>query len=734
MKKTIIIVCISVILTGLAFFLLSPRLSELKKRDIHIAFAGGINGNFKTDVGTAVNGIKLYIDKINKAGGIEGRKIKLRLFDDKDRPDIAMKVASEIGEDKDILLVIGHFLSSTSLAAGKLYKRYGIPVITASATATAVTAENEWYFRVIPHNAFQGIFIAYYCRTLSSRSVCFVFQNDPYGLSVAEPFERTVQDIGLEIKIKESFDAGSKNANEQLEKIAYNLSRVEEPGVIFLALYPDIAAKLIIALKQSGKPYSIIGTDTLTSESFIEEFKKNDLEKTSPGYYSDNIYSTSPFLMDTANEKAYFFRKEFIKEYGGEPPWLTASHYDAAATAVEAIRKTGIQDDGTVQLYRKKIRSSLAAMSNSENGIKGVGGYINFDKNGDSNRPLSVGFYKNHRFIPAFSMYEAGAESEQKKDILEGILEGRSIRIGNLLLNKTDVVYTGIAVNEISNLNLKKGTCTADFYLWFRYKGDLNIADIRFVNSVMPVQLDSPISDVSEDGIRLRLYRLQADFRMDTDFRRYPFDSQTVCIRFCHERLTREELIYVSDVWGQPETVRRKHSGKIKLESGERWKVTRALSYQDIITYSSSIPDALNSRQTVNYSRFNTEILIDRQNFREIKAIFPIALIMTGLYAVCFIRHKRYNIRALSLTVILTATVFFHRELAAGLKSEYITVVGYAFFTEYLLIALSLLLTGLLFTLDCQGKTEKQKQIVLAEKILYPCLVFAAALMMMFIA
>jgi len=88
----------------------------------------------------------------------------------------------------------------------------------------------------------------------------------------------------------------------------------------------------------------------------------------------------------------------------------------------------------------------------------------------------------------------------------------------------------------------------------------------------------------------------------------------------------------------------------------------------------------------------------------------------------------------LYLTVILTATVFFHRELSAGLKSEYITVVGYAFFTEYLLIALSLLLTGLLFTLDRQGKTEKQKQIVLAERILYPCLVMAAALMVMFIA
>lgn len=732
MKKTISIICISVILTGLTVFFLSPKLSELRKEDIHIAFAGGINGHFKTDVRTAIRGIQLYIDKINKAGGIEGKKIKLRIFDDGDRPDTAVKVASEIGEDKDIVLVIGHFLSSTSLAAGKIYKRYGIPVITASATATAVTADNGWYFRVIPHNAFQGRFLAYYCRTLDSRSVSLVFQKDPYGLSIAEPFEQTAQDIGLEIKNKSAFDPESKNAGEELEKIASDLNRTDEPGVIFLALYPNYAAKLIIALKQSGNLYSIIGTDTLISESFIEEFKKNNLEQMTPGYYSDDIYATSPFMIDTANEKAYIFRKEFMKKYGEEPPWVAASHYDAAAAVVEALKKSDIQGRENLQRNRRKVRSSLAAMSNARNGLKGVGGYIYFDKNGDSGRPLSVGFYKRHLFIPAFSMYQTKPEAEQTGNILKEILEGKTILIGNLMLNKADVVYTRIVVKEIRNLNLKKGTFTADFYLWFRYKGDLSIEDIEFVNAVLPIQLGSPISDTVTEGVRVRLYRVRADFKIDTDFRMYPFDYQILSLQFCHERRTREELIYVSDVWGEPETVRREHRGRIKLESDDKWKVSRVYSYQDVITYIPNIPDISNSRQTDNYSRFNTAIRIERQNFREVKALLPIALILAGLYAVCFIPCKLYNIRALSLTAILTASVFFHRELAAGLKSECITAFSYMFFTGYMLTALSLVLTGILFTFERQGKTEKQKQVLRAEKILYPCLLLISGLIMTF--
>ncbi len=734
MKKTVFIVCISVILTGPTVFFLSSEWSGLKKQDIYIAFAGGINGGFKAGTQEAVNAINLYLNKINKAGGIKGKQVKLRIFDDKDQPAEAKKIASEIGEGKDIVFVIGHVLSFTSLAAGKIYKKQGVPILTASASAKAVTMDNEWYFRIIPHNGFQGEFIAHYCRISGSKAVSFIFQKDEYGLGFAEPFEKTVRDLGLEIKVKAELDTKSRNLDEACRKIADELKPVEEPGIIFLALYPDYAEKFIVAFKDSGKNYTIIGTAAFASEAFISRFRNLPNEQSRPGYYSDNIYGISPFLIDIANEKAYIFREEYKKKYREEPGWMAASHYDAAAIAVEALRKSDIQDDGTVQQNRKKIRDLLAGMSTVETGIKGVSGYLYFDKNGDCNRPLAVGFYKKQRFIPTFSLYQTESRPEKRKNILKNILEGESILIGNSLLNKSDVVYTGIAVNEICNLNLKKGTFTADFYLWFRYKGNFEDADIRFVNAVEPVRPGPPISDTVENGIRVRLYRIRADFRIDTDFSMYPFDSQTVSVQFCHERRTREELIYVKDVWGEPDTVRRKHGGRIKLESEDRWKLGEVSSYQDIVTYSSSlgIPHIFNSWQTINYSRFNTSIRLDRRNFREIMLLLPIVLMMTGLYAVCFIPSDRYRIRVLSFTAILTATIFFHRELATGLQADYMTIVGYVLFTTYMLTALSVLLTGLLFIFHRQGNTKKQKQIIRAEKILYPCLFLIAGLMMIF--
>lgn len=123
MKKTVYIVCISVMLTGLTvFFLSSGRQAEFRTDDIYIAFAGGINGSFKAGTREAVNAVTLYLNKVNAAGGIKGKKIKLRVFDDKDRPAEAKKIASEIGEGKNIVFVMGHVSSFTSLAAGKSIK------------------------------------------------------------------------------------------------------------------------------------------------------------------------------------------------------------------------------------------------------------------------------------------------------------------------------------------------------------------------------------------------------------------------------------------------------------------------------------------------------------------------------------------------------------------------------------------------------------------------------------
>ena len=92
-----------------------------------------------------VGGVNLYIAEINRCGGVDGRKVNVLAYDDQNNKDIARERAREVARDSNALVVIGYYYRSISLEGGKIYKRYGIPAVTASATAPKVTEYNEWY-------------------------------------------------------------------------------------------------------------------------------------------------------------------------------------------------------------------------------------------------------------------------------------------------------------------------------------------------------------------------------------------------------------------------------------------------------------------------------------------------------------------------------------------------------------------------------------------------------------
>jgi branched-chain amino acid transport system substrate-binding protein len=109
---------------------------------LQLAFIGPLSGK-DSDAGQAMlDGVNLCVAEINRRGGVDGRKVKVLVYDDQNNKDIARERAREIARDSNALVVIGHYYSSISLEGGKIYKQYGIPAVTASATAPEITEGN----------------------------------------------------------------------------------------------------------------------------------------------------------------------------------------------------------------------------------------------------------------------------------------------------------------------------------------------------------------------------------------------------------------------------------------------------------------------------------------------------------------------------------------------------------------------------------------------------------------
>ena len=213
---------------------------------LQIAVVGPLSGKDQQAGQAMLNGVKLYVDEINRSGGISGRRFEVIAYDDQNNKEMARKRALEIAKDSNTLIVIGHYYSSISLEGGKIYEEYGIPAVTASATAPEVTEDNDWYFRVVPDTHLQGKFSALYMKNiLEQEAVNIVFEQDAYGTALQRSFKLAALDAGLRIKKIWSINSEIDDVDRKFDVITHELQLDPKPGALFVALQDHEAAKLV---------------------------------------------------------------------------------------------------------------------------------------------------------------------------------------------------------------------------------------------------------------------------------------------------------------------------------------------------------------------------------------------------------------------------------------------------------------------------------------------------------
>jgi branched-chain amino acid transport system substrate-binding protein len=690
--------------TGMMMFCFVP-LCIADSDTLQIAVIGPMSGKDHEGGQAMLDGVNLYVNEVNQSGGINGRTLEVIAYDDQNNKAMARNKAMEIAKKSKALVVIGHYFSSTSLEGGKIYKEYGIPAVTASATAPQVTEGNGWYFRVVPDTNLQGKFSALYIKNiLEQEAVNIVFEQDAYGTTLNHSFGRASRDSGLRIKNVWSINSEIDDVDRKFDAITQELQLDPNPGALFVALQDHEAAKLVRSIRDAGIQLAIMGGDAIGSESFQRQFVKIPSETRNPGHYTDGIYATTFFISDISNRKARQFTKTFIRRFGREPDDMVATHYDAAAIAVEAIRKAKIEID--VAQSRKNIRNQLSSFRTIETAHKGITGRIFFDEHGNVVKPFPIGVYSHGRLISAPTQLGPIVNLDTIVDLQKELAEGNIIPIDDLFVYRTMVIYTGIDINEISNINPRNETFTADFYLWFRHRGYLDYSKIEFLNAVEDLRLrDEPIMEMTVQNTTYRAYRIKGDFNEEFIFRDYPFDSQTLSIRFRHKKFNSERLVFVTDDIGMQRYGGRTPAERLKEYSGlskaAPWHLQDILVFSDIGAADSTLGNPgmfhATADTAISYSRFNVVTEIERNaKSYVLKNLMPLFIVVLLGYIMLFVSPEGPPFVArMSLGVIALLTAVFLRLEAAGQLPNigYLVALDYMYFAVYVLILSGIVIT-----------------------------------------
>src|SRR3954468_11138194 len=230
-------------------------LSWKRSTPICIAFANSLTGASNSAGTESLMAAQIYIDQVNATGGVDGRRIELVVFDDASSADVARDTVQPIA-DSPCLAVLGHYLSTASLAAGTGYKFVGIPALTGTSFADDVTIANEYYFRAQTTNSVQGRSIAEYLRAVMKAPVVhLVYSRDHYGRSFVRGFAQGYQQQQVDAF---AFDPDPATRGSSIREMVEMLAKEPEPGIIVLGTASPALADLIMVLRRRGLAAPII--------------------------------------------------------------------------------------------------------------------------------------------------------------------------------------------------------------------------------------------------------------------------------------------------------------------------------------------------------------------------------------------------------------------------------------------------------------------------------------------
>ncbi|HEU5433475.1 MAG TPA: ABC transporter substrate-binding protein, partial [Thermomicrobiales bacterium] len=704
---------------------------------VYVAFAGGMSGPGAAYDTEMVDSIRLYFDRVNRDGGIDGHPVQLLVYDDKDDPATAQSVARKIVADGRAVLVIGHRTSSASDAAAPIYDAAEMPAITATANADNVTLGHPWYFRMTFNNTTQGTLLAAYLHdVLKVDRISIVADNSDYGSSLfagvmaAYPAHGQVRHALVVDVVNGQFAAS-------LAQAVSALRNDPDPGTIVLAVETGHAEQTIVALRDAGIAAPILGSEAIGSDLFLAALANLPAERERPGRYTGNLTAASPLIMDSLTSESLRWYDGFRDAYDATPGWRGATSYEAAIAAVDAIRSAVAAaplDDRTA--LRAKARDALVALDSPQHSLPGLLGPIWFDHDRTPPRSVSFGVAHGDQYQSApiqLRPYLPQSDAEVADEVAQGL----TVKIGNDYFDRQRIVFAGINFNRIGELNTSDRSFFADFFLWLKYPGNNDAANIMFTNAVDPkLSLGAPLRSSVEDGMTYRLYRVTGRFNAPLEFHDFPFDQQHLIVQFQNRTLPSWQLVYAIDpaLLDTPQAVRLASGSNVATSVNDipNWEASSIDIYQDTVGTTALLgdPEALASSGGVNYSLFTANVTIARalSSFL-IKNLLPLALLVLVTYVSLFFSAESLEARvSFGVTGILTTAVLLTSVRAALPDVGYTVAIEWGFYAFIVLAALCILVAMYVNRLYRERRLSDIRRMDLVARIGYPAIVAVVVL------
>ncbi|HEX8391720.1 MAG TPA: ABC transporter substrate-binding protein [Longimicrobium sp.] len=306
-------------------------------------------------------GLQMAVEEVNASGGIHGRRIKLRMEDDRGSVNDGLLVAQKLADDPSVAAVIGHLNSYVTVPAASVYDAAGMVLVAPASTDPELTSKGYGrVFRIIPTDQQTGRQMADYASRHGMNKVAIYYVRNSYGRALANAFEERAATRGVTVEARASYAPEARADGRTFAPVLEQWKDMELDA-IFLAGQVPQAGYLVAEARRLGITVPILGNDAMSSPALVQ----------GGGAAVEGTVVPSPFHASEPRGEVQRFASAFERRYHAEADPGAALGYDAVMVLAQAMRTARSAESADVSAALRALRA------------QGVTGALAFDGRGD---------------------------------------------------------------------------------------------------------------------------------------------------------------------------------------------------------------------------------------------------------------------------------------------------------------------------------------------------------------
>ncbi len=293
--------------------------------------------------------LELYVEKINAAGGVLGRKLQLVSYDSAGDAEKARTFVKRLIEEDNVDFIVGGSTTGETMAVIPLVEAAGVPFISLAGAVVIIEPVKKWVFKT-PHTdrmACEKIFVDMKAR--HATKVALISGSGGFDKSMRAECLKVVKNYDIEIVADESYGAGDKDMTAQLTKIR-NTAGVQ---AVLNAGFGEGPAIVTRNYRQLGINVPLYQSHGVASKAYV---------KLSGGAAEGVRLPAAALLIadalpnsDPQKKVVEGYKKEYESRFKSEVSTFGGHAYDGLMLFVEAVKKAGGTD-------KAKVRDALESV------------------------------------------------------------------------------------------------------------------------------------------------------------------------------------------------------------------------------------------------------------------------------------------------------------------------------------------------------------------------------------